>query len=192
MRRRVFIAINLPEKIKKELINYQSKWKELPCRWIKKENLHLTLVFLNYLRDEELLKVLKTLREISQRHKSFSINLNKICYGPLKKMPPRMVWIVGKKNQELTNLQKDLENSLFFTSIKNLSKSETRIYFPHITLGRIRQWEFRRIDPEEKPEEKIKEEISLSFEVNSIEIMESQLKRGGAEYTILESYEFSR
>ncbi len=71
-----------------------------------------------------------------------------------------MIWVVGEKIEELN-------------------------FSPHITLGRIRTWEFRRIEPEERPE--VNEEINLNFEVNSIEVMESTLKRGGAEYTILES-----
>jgi 2'-5' RNA ligase len=66
-----------------------------------------------------------------------------------------------------------------------MKKPESRIYTPHITLGRIRVWEFRQIEPEERPD--IEKEISLSFQVNSIEVMESQLKRGGSEYTILKS-----
>jgi len=100
-------------------------------------------------------------------------------------MPPRMVWAEGEKSMELGKLQKDLEISLFSSSIKSLKEPESRPYTPHITLGRIRQWEFRQIEPEERPE--VNEDISLNFEVNSIEVMESELKRGGAEYTILES-----
>ena len=165
-------------------MDYQSKWPNLPIRWIKPENLHLTLIFLGYLSDEELLEVLKITREVALRNQPFSINLIKVCYGPPKKMPPRMVWAEGKKSEELEKLQKDLENSLFAASIKGLER-ETRPYTPHLTLGRIRQWEFRQIEPEERPE--ISEEMNLSFEVNSIEVMESQLKRGGAEYVVLES-----
>jgi 2'-5' RNA ligase len=45
--------------------------------------------------------------------------------------------------------------------------------------------EFRRIEPEQRPE--INEKINISFEVNLIEVMESQLKRTGPNYTILES-----
>jgi len=159
MRHRVFIAINLPEDIKKELVKYQAKWPELPIRWAKKENLHITLEFLGYISNEELLNTLKKTKEMAIKHKPFSITLNKICYGPPNK-PPRMVWVVGKKIQELN-------------------------IFPHITLGRIKSWEFKQIEPEERP--KVDEEINLSFEVNSIEVMESVLKRGGPEYTILES-----
>ena len=63
--------------------------------------------------------------------------------------------------------------------------SEKRGFSSHITLERIRQWEWRRIEPEERPE--IEEEINLSFLVNSIKVMESLLKRKGPKYTILES-----
>jgi len=183
MRHRIFIAINFPEEIKKELSSFQEKWPELPCRWVKKENLHITLAFLGYLTDEELPEVIKITKEITQRHEPFSINLNKICYGPPKK-PPRMIWVEGEKSKDLANLQIDLEKSLI-SSGKIKFEPEERSFTSHITLGRIKQWEFKQIEPEERPE--VNEDINLSFEVNSIEVMESELKRGGAEYMVLES-----
>jgi len=184
MRRRIFIAINFPENIKKRLYEYQKKWIDLPCRWTKKENIHITLAFLGYLTEEELLKAIDITKEVTLRHGPFSINLIKILYGPPKK-PPRMVWIEGEESEELGKLQMDLENSF-----KGLQyKKEARPYAPHITLGRLREWEFRRIEPEEKPE--INEKISLNFFVESIEVMESELKKTGPEYTILESVSLS-
>jgi len=201
MRHRVFIAINLPAEIKRELANFQSKWPELPVRWVRLENLHITLAFLGYLSDEELVEVLKITKEAAQRNSAFQINLVKICYGPPKKMPPRMIWVEGEKSKELGKLQGDLENSLAGritykedynppTALPPKGRAPSRPYTPHITLGRIRQWEFRQIEPEERPE--VNEEISLSFGIKSIEVMESQLKKGGAEYTILESAQLGR
>ena len=184
MRHRIFIAINLPEDVKKKLIDCQKKWPELPIRWTKKENLHITLIFLGYIPDEELLEICKITKEISLRIQPFLINLNKICYGPPKKMPPRMIWVEGEKSREFTVLKDDIEKSLVTSERVNFSP-ENRVFSPHITLGRIRVWEFRQIEPEERPE--VDEDIDLNFEVNSIEVMESQLKRGGVEYTILES-----
>ena len=160
MRHRIFIAINLPEDIKKELSSFENKWPELPVRWTKKDNLHITLEFLGYLSDEEVSKTCQETKELAAKHKPFTVTLNRICYGPPDKIPPYMVWAMGEKIREL-----DLS--------------------PHITLGRIKTWEWRRLEPEERPE--IEEEINLSFEVNSIEVMESQLKRGGSSYSILES-----
>jgi len=187
MGHRIFIAINLPEDIKEQLYLYQAKWPELPCRWTKKENIHITLVFLGYVKDEELPEILKTAKEAAARNKPFLINLNKICYGPIDKKPPRMVWAEGEKSQELGNLQIDLEKAVLesFTSYRNEVSGSGRPYAPHINLGRLKIWEFKAIEPEERPE--ISEEISLSFEVNSIEIMESRLKPKGPDYFVLES-----
>jgi len=176
-RHRVFIAINLPEDIKKKLADFQKKWPELPIRWTKSRNIHITLDFIGYIDNDELLDICKITKEVASRHSSFSVNLTKICYGPTDKKPPRMIWAVGEKSEEFASLKDDLD--------KTLSISEKREFFPHITLGRIRRWEWQRIEPEERPE--VSEEINLGFSINSIEVMESELKRGGAEYTILES-----
>jgi len=160
MMHRIFIAINLPDNIKEKLASYQLKWPDLPIRWTKKENLHITLEFLGNLSDDEIRKVCQNTEDFAKNHKPFMITLNKITYGPPKKMPPRMIWVTGPKIAELNLI-------------------------PHITLGRIKMWEFRQIEPEERPD--VSREIDLNFEVNSLEVMESRLKRVGPDYTILES-----
>jgi len=45
-------------------------------------------------------------------------------------------------------------------------------------------WEFRQIEPDERPD--VSREIGLGFEITSLEVMESQLKKSGSDYTILE------
>ncbi len=182
---RIFIAINLPESIKKELVSYQEKWPELPIRWTRKENLHITLVFIGSVNDEEIPEICKAVKEAAGRQDSFSINFKKICYGPPGKTPPRMVWIEGEKSKELADLRDDLENSLLKSSGQKYQEIKSQPFSPHITLGRIKEWEFKKIEPEERPE--VDEEISSSFEVLSIEVMESELRRTGPEYTVLES-----
>ena len=185
-RHRIFIAINLPEDIKRGLSEYQEKWPELPAKWTAKDNLHITLEFLGDLTDEELGNVCKVAGEVSKRHKIFSINLNKILYGPSKKIPPRMIWVEGEKSDEMADLKEDLQECLL-EEIK--FRPDGKGFTPHITLARISEWEFRKIEPEERPE--IEENIDLTFTVESIDIMESELKRGGPQYTILESHTLS-
>lgn len=175
-RRRIFIAINLPEDVKSKLTDYQKKIEELfspyrseasgsgPIRWTKPENLHITLEFLGYLRDQELVEICQKTKEMAASHGPFEVKLTKICCGPLNKSP-RMIWAIGPE-------------------IKEISLAS------HITLGRIRKWEWQRVEPEERAV--VDEDINLEFSVNSIEVMESVLKRGGAEYSILQSYKFSR
>ena len=181
MKHRIFIAVNLPKEVIKQLVNYQSKWPELPIKWIRPENLHITLIFLGDVNDSELVEICNTSKEIVEQHYSFGINLNQICYGPPKKMPPRMVWVKGEKSQQLSDLKKDLESALLE---KVNFHQENRAFSPHITLGRIRTWDWKKIEPEERPT--VNEMIDLGFEVGSIDVMESELKRDGPRYTILE------
>lgn len=184
MKRRIFIAVNLPEYIKKELDKYKDKWPGFPCRWTKKDNLHITLVFLGYLSDEEMLAVCDITKKIAVKQKPFVIKLNRIFCAPPCKKPPRMVWVEGEKSKEFSKLKNDLEKSVMDSEgIRFLQ--ETRPFSPHITLARINVLEFRQVEPEEIPD--INEEINLNFEVNSIDVMESELKKGGPEYIILES-----
>jgi len=82
-----------------------------------------------------------------------------------------------------------LENSLAGLS-SEVKGEKGRGFSPHITLGRLRQWEFRKIEPEERPN--INEEINFGFEVTSIEVMESNLRKGGAEYSVLESHKLGK
>lgn len=182
-RHRIFIAINLPAEVKKELGFYAEKWPELPAKWTEKENLHITLEFLGHITDEELVDVCSAVKEVSKRHVPFSIVLSKVCYGPPKKMPPRMVWVEGEKSDDIADLKDDLQD---FLTEKVSYRPDEKGFSPHITLARINEWEFRKIEPEERPE--VNEDIDLVFTVESIEVMESELKRSGPVYTILESH----
>lgn len=180
---RVFIAVNLPEDIKKELGFYAEKWPELPAKWTRKDNLHITVEFLGDLTDEELADACKITGEVAKRHASFSLILNKVIYGPPKKFPPRMVWLQGEKSEELADLKNELQEYLV-EKIK--FRPDEKIASTHITLARISEWEFKKFDIDERPE--INEGVDLAFTVESIEVMESELTREGPRYTILESH----
>lgn len=181
-RHRVFIAINLPEDIKKALAKYKERYPDLSARWTEKDNLHVTLEFLGYLTDQEIVDVCKIAGKVAKNHSLFSVNLNKILYGPPKKMPPCMVWAEGEKSEELAKLKNDLQEKL--VNAINY-RPENKAFAPHVTLARIKEWQFKQINPEERPE--INESIDLTFTVESIEVMESQLKRSGPAYSVLES-----
>lgn len=183
-RHRIFIAINLPEEIKKDLSKYQERWLELPAKWTSKDNLHITLEFLGHLTDLELAEVCSVVGEVAKNHKPFSINLTNILYAPLKKMPPKMIWAQGEKVEELAELRNDLEEYLLE---KINFRAEGRGFVPHVTLARISEFLFRQIEPEERPE--VVENIDLTFYVESIEVMESELTRQGPRYTIIESHQ---
>jgi 2'-5' RNA ligase len=184
---RVFVAINISEKIKNYLCAAQDRYLELPARWARPENLHITLVFLGNTSDQEVIDVCDTVREIANRHDPFDLTLDRICYGPPGKAP-RMVWVNGAKSAELGALQTDLQNSFFETGQpdESIGSDEERFFVPHVTLARIKQTELHQMEREEVPV--IDEEIDKTFMVESIEVMESESKKGGPVYTVLESF----
>lgn len=189
MTHRIFIAVNLPEETKRKLVEIQHKWANLPVRWTKKASLHITLVFLGHVNEQDLYQVCNITKKVAKNNEPFFIHFKRVLFGPPGRSP-RMIWIEGicpefaegKKIDKLSYLKQDLENAL--NSEKSIDfKLESRPFSPHITLARIRMEEWRHLQKIPK----IEEEINLSFSVNSIEVMESQLLRDGAEYTILES-----
>ena len=161
-RHRIFVAINLPEEVKKELFLYEKKWPDLPAKWTPKDNLHITLQFLGALTDQEVGEVCVAVKEVVEKHSSFSLNLNKILYGPPLRQgfagqAPKFVWAEGDKSEELAMLRDDLEMAI----IEKVSfVPEVRVFALHITLARISAWGFKTIDPEERPE--INENIDLN------------------------------
>jgi len=205
-RHRIFVAINLPEDIKKKLFSYSEKWSrqsrgssmtessgpDLPAKWTSKDNLHITLEFLGNLTDEEIGEVCVAVKEVVGEHESFSLSLNQILYGPPTPLSgvkgtlsvPKFIWALGEKSKELAELRDDLEEVL---TQKVAFAPENRIFAPHITLARISAWGWRAIEPEERPE--INENIDLIFTVESIDVMESEMKKGGPQYTIIESHQ---
>jgi 2'-5' RNA ligase len=185
MLHRIFLAINLPDNVKRKLLTLKDKYQEIPAKWVREENLHITLLFLGNLDDNQLSQTIKTIQEVCEKQKPLVVNLKKACFSQNQSDAPRMVWVEGEGDATLFSLQKKLEEKIFNLDSFKYKEKENKAFLFHVTLARIRQWEFKKL--EEIPE--INENLNLRFEVNTIEIMESELKKGGPEYTILDSFE---
>lgn len=181
MKRRVFIAINLPEEVKKKLGEFREKYDYLPVRWTKEPSLHLTLVFIGYVSDEQMLEICRAAREGVSVFMPFFINFKRIILGPPGK-PPRMIWLEGEVSKELGGLKNQLEETLLNVN-SGFSHRENRPLKPHITLARIKMEQWRQLETRPVVEENFEAQVP----VESIEVMESDLKKDGAEYAVLES-----
>lgn len=200
MKKRIFISLNLPTDIKNRLVVEQQEIDRQfayfcgnsPIKWTKKDNLHITLFFVGYMEINDLPEIFKIVENAANKFKVFEIKLKDIIYAPLNKMPPKMVWVRGESSEELLRLQKILETSLLSNTNVVLENEEgiNKNFTPHITLGRIAQWQWSRLDPEEIPA--LNKDFLYSFNADSIKVMESQLKRGGAEYSILKSFSLNQ
>jgi len=70
---RTFIAIELPKDIKNILGNIQNELKQSQAdvKWVKPDNIHLTLKFLGEIQEDLVKKIQLVLEEIAQKNSSF-------------------------------------------------------------------------------------------------------------------------
>ena len=187
MLHRIFLAINIPQSLKEEMLQVRTRLPEIPCTWTSKENLHFTLVFLGNTSDKELQEVLLLAKKVGEQHKKFSIALSRIQYGSSRNVP-RMIWATGHMPKELLSLQKDLEKAFSASTILHFTP-EKRPYTLHLTLARLNGFELQTMEQDELPI--VDEEMAWEIPADSFQVMESKLKRGGAEYTVVQSFSFS-
>jgi len=133
---RSFIAIELDEKIHAFLADIQGKLKasEANVKWVKAENIHLTLKFLGNVTLDNIEKIKAILDEIAIGYKPYILSLSEIGAFP-KLDHPRVIWVGTKEGVEETKtLAGDLEEELSAIGFEK----EKRPFKSHLTLGRIR------------------------------------------------------
>lgn len=174
-KKKIFVEINVPRQLKKRLKLTTEKWADLPVKWMKEENFHITVAFVGYVDESMIPEICDKVAEATSEFESFDIDFNKIELGPSAE-DPRMVWLTGEVCPELGWLNESVERSL------GMRPNEHKQFRPHITLGRIRATKWEELG--EKPV--IDEKVKLAMTVDGISVMES--KGGGAEYVSLEDF----
>lgn len=176
MKRKIFISLNLPNQAKKRLVKATAEWQDLPVKWTKEDNFHITLLFLGFVDDDTAFEICEKVAYAVQDVEIFDMEFDSIELGPTPD-DPKMIWVNGKENQELLNLVEKIEKELgIFTS----PKKEFR---PHITLGRIRKKKWEEL--EKAP--KIKKDFPLLITAENVDVMASDFEGTDMEYTIVES-----
>jgi 2'-5' RNA ligase len=180
---RTFIAIELPEEIKDALAKLQDKLKDSQAdvKWVKPENIHLTLKFTGEIDDEQLTELTKILEKTAGNNSSFQIRLSSVGVFP-KINFPRVIWVgMGKGGNETKAIAEDLEERISLIGIPK----EKRPFSCHITIGRVRSSLNR-----DKLVNSLKAVDSLErkeFTVKKITLFKSTLTPKGPAYEILKA-----
>ena len=133
---RLFIAIDLPKKVKDELAIISFGLPQ--ARWVPPEQIHLTLRFIGEV-DGALFQDLKSCLE-SVNGSSFPLTLNGLgCFPPRR--DPQVLWVGIEKSVELLKLRKKVDSCLYKLGIA----PEQRKFSPHITLARTRKTPLSRV-----------------------------------------------
>ena len=177
MTKRIFIAINFPTQfLEKELGKIKKELKGEPIKWVKRENIHLTILFIGTVP----LKKIKLINEVIEKNIKIlpSFRMELISLGSFS----RVIWIGAKIDKaDLEKFRKILKENLK----KNFAIGEQR-FVPHITIGRIKgKINRKKLDTLIK---KYKNHYFGSVTINSVDVMESKLKKEGVEYEVVRKY----
>jgi len=175
---RTFIAIEIPDEIKKEMAEAQSRLKGsgVEAGWTKPEGIHLTLKFLGEVEESRVPEIMDALTSAIQGMGRFRLEIAGAGAFPNPKSA-RVVWIgVSGDIERLITLQSSVEEAMAGLGMER----EDRKFTPHLTLGRIKY--IRSRDAWVSALEGIKDVKLDGFDVNAVSLMKSELKRTGAVY----------
>ncbi len=182
---RCFIAISLPEEIKKGMMAIQDRLKAsgADVSWTQPEGMHLTLKFLGEIEEKMPPQIETVLGIVVASVRPFLLDVSGMGVFPDMRRP-RVVWIGIRGNDDsLIRLQGGIEKELEMIGFP----AEDRRFAPHITLGRIRSpgkaEHLLTLIEEEK-------DMELDgFKVSDVHLIQSELRPAGAIYTKLYSVE---
>jgi 2'-5' RNA ligase len=182
-KRRVFVAIKLPQSVKEYIAENQKEINIEAYKLTNPKNLHITLLFLGYLSNKEIKSVKTTLETVRTKFSKFTLRLNSLLQLPSKENP-RIISISIKSDKKLENLQNLLQNIL---SESNIIKPVNRDFKPHITIAR------RKEGSNTKPlYNTVEIKKSISWQVENFYLMESLLEPKGAQYITLYKFNLSK
>jgi 2'-5' RNA ligase len=176
---RSFIAIELPETVKSAFVELQGELKKTGAdiRWVKPENIHLTLKFLGN-TEESTDSIVDVIKGTCSRFEPVTLEIRGVGVFPNVKSP-RVIWAGMNCNTALAEIRISIEEGLFSLGFER----DSRKFSPHLTLGRFRSSQGRR--PLMDKIELLKDKSYGMIHAETVVLMKSDLAPGGAQYTRL-------
>ena len=187
---RLFVALEIPAAVRANLASLIQEFRELSIqtmgkgpRWVRPENLHITLKFIGEAGPEKLDAIRSALRGVrSERHVKMSCH--RLGFFPSEKRA-QVFWAGLDASANLPKLAEDIDRALETVGIAR----DRRAFEPHLTLARF--------DPP-RMDEKLRAAIAEaasgdfgSFQEREFHLFESKTKPSGAEYTRIASFPFT-
>lgn len=144
-------------------------------KWVDNKTFHVTLMFIGDTQIFQIEKINSVLQNICSKLSSFKVNISEFGVFP-NKHNPRVLWFGLNYPQVLTDLKKNIANSLENLGFINDQKE----FKPHLTLGRVRFLQNK--NKVEALIENFKNTEFQSVEISKIIFYESILKPSGSIY----------
>lgn len=170
---RAFLAVVPPDEVLDALEARIRRAREPTLKWLRREQLHVTLQFLGRVADVAAL--VDAVRPVVASIPSFDAQLRGAGAFP-KPRRARLVWAgIADGSEPLVELAKAVSGATATVGFE----TESRPFAPHITLARV---------PRPRPVEDLltalgDDPIGPPFQVHEVVLVESQTHREGAIYT---------
>lgn len=175
---RAFIAVPLSDEVKRGLGDVaRALAGPLPrgaVRWVRPEQIHLTLVFLGDTPTDQLPAIQRGMDAAAENNQPFTLHLGDLGFFPTARRP-RVIWIglAGEVNR-LASLKAALDAPL-----AALGRSpEDKPFRAHLTLGRVRN------ERDVQGLEWAADVPRLAVAITTIHLIESKLRPDGPVYTV--------
>jgi 2'-5' RNA ligase len=181
---RLFIALNLPDAVRRALADLiaQLKPKSRSVGWVRPESMHLTLKFLGDTDPEKLDSIRAALAKI---HSAQPIDLHFRALGFFpNEFKPRVIWTAVEASPNLFEFATAMEQACEPLGFPR----ESRAFVPHLTLARINS--NKGIENLVRAADALKSYDFGSARETEFHMFESVLKRSGAEYKTLATFPF--
>jgi len=182
---RLFVALQIPPGVRETLAALLAELRAISRqpRWVRPENLHVTLKFLGQVMDTKLDSLRVALTQV-RSPQPVTLEFRGLGFFPTEKHP-RVFWAGMDGSPNLKKLAEEIENAVETHGIPR----EEREFSPHLTLARL-----ERPKLDEKLRRAIAQNAQRSFgtlRTKEFHLVESKLKPSGAEYTTLASFSFA-
>ena len=182
---RSFIAIELPEEVKRELSQLSrelGKAKYPFVKWVDTGNIHLTLKFLGNIPPAQVAKITGAMKGAVRGKSPFQLEISRLGAFPGVNQP-RVIWVgVGGETDRLLELQQDIDSRLVPLGFV----PEKQPFVPHLTIARVRE---NASTDDRKALGRLLASTGFDSQgriaVDSVKLMRSQLTPEGPIYSLL-------
>jgi len=183
---RLFVALAVPDAVRATIESLIGELKLLDdsWKWVRAENVHVTLKFLGEVAPENFPKIILTLRSVPYAG-PVALKFQGLGFFP-NEQRPRVLWVGMDGPQRVLDLAAGVAVALAGVGFPH----ESREFAPHLTLARSKLGTISQT-----LRDAVTKYTARQFgTVNALtfHLIESSLKSTGPEYTTLESFPLTR
>ena len=182
---RIFLSIPVPNVVKniKQMLTSTCENERVEIRWVKHNNLHLTVQFLGSVSEKKVIKIRREVENIVSSINPFVLTVSGTGCFPNKSKPSVLYLGIGGNVEALKALVMKINDKMSQIGFKK----DSELFIPHITVAKINY------------PQKFNPGLSIflnstydevEFSVDKIQLLESKTLTEGVVYETLNTFSF--